>query len=305
VESDLEYKTIPGTDLRVSSLGFGAAFRSGITESSIQVIRRALDLGVNLIDIAEIYHAGKSEEIVGEAIRGRRDEVIIKTKVAMDHLRYEDVLKAVDGSLRRLGVKVIDLYLVHHPNPEVPIEETMKAMEKIVEDGKARYIGVSNFDSALLEKAQEALSRHRIVVNEVKYNMIEREIEADLLPYCRREGISIIAYSPLARGLLTGKYGPGRIPEGHWRSRDPIFQEPTFSRALKLVDTLRRIAEAHNKTPGQVALNWLASKPEVIPIFGASSIEQVEENCGAVGWRMTEEEIEAIEAAYKDLIRQE
>lgn len=301
----MEYKTIAGTDLRVSSLGFGAAFRSGITEDSIQVIRKAMDLGVNLIDIAEVYHAGRAEEIVREAIRGRRDEAIIKTKVAQDHLRYNDVLKAVEGSLRRLGIRVIDLYLVHHPNPEVPIEETMRAMEKLIEDGKVRYIGVSNFDSALIEKAQEALSRHRIVVNEVKYNIIEREIEVDLLPYCRREGISIIAYSPLARGLLTGRFSPDQIPGGHWRRRDPVFQEPTFSRSLKLVDTLRRIAEAHNKTPGQVALNWLASKPEVIPIFGASSIGQVEENCGAVGWRMTDEELEAIETAYRNLIQQE
>ena len=297
----MEYKKIGKSDLKVSSIGFGAAFRSGITEESPQVIRRALDLGVNLIDVAEVYHQGRSEEVVGESIHDRRDDVVIKTKVAVDHLNYDAVLKAAEGSLKRLGVDIIDLYLVHHPNPSVPIEETMKAMEKLIEEGKVRYIGVSNFDVSLIKKAQESLSRHEIVANEVKYNIVEREIEQDLLPYCQKENISIIAYSPLARGLLTGKYSRESIPERHWRRRDPLFQEPNFSRALKVVDALRRIAEIHNKTPGQVALNWLASKPEVIPIFGASSVEQVEENCGAVGWRMTDEDLRMIEIAYKNL----
>jgi len=298
----LEYKRISKTDLKVSSIGFGAAFRSGITEDSPKVIRKALSLGVNLIDIAEIYHRGRSEEVVGEAIRGRRDEVVIKTKVARDHLKYNDVLKAAEGSLKRLGVNVIDLYLVHHPNPKIPIEETMRAMEKLIDEGKVRYIGVSNFNASLVKKAQEALSRHEIVADEVKYNLVEREIEEELLPYCKKESISIIAYSPLARGMLTGKFDKeSEIPEGHWRKRDPLFQEPNFSRALELVEILKKIAENHDKTPGQVALNWLASKPEVVPIFGASDISQVEENCGAVGWRMNDEELQMIETAYKKL----
>jgi len=298
----LEYKRIGKTDLKVSSIGFGAAFRSGITEDSPKVIRKALSLGVNLIDIAEIYHRGRSEEVVGEAIRGRRDEVVIKTKVARDHLKYNDVLKAAEGSLKRLGVNVIDLYLVHHPNPKIPIEETMRAMEKLIDEGKVRYIGVSNFNASLVKKAQEALSRHEIVADEVKYNLVEREIEEELLPYCKKESISIIAYSPLARGMLTGKFDKeSEIPEGHWRKRDPLFQEPNFSRALELVEILKKIAENHDKTPGQVALNWLASKPEVVPIFGASDISQVEENCGAVGWRMNDEELQMIETAYKKL----
>ena len=298
----MEYKRIGKTDLKVSSIGFGAAFRSGITEDSPKVIRKALSLGVNLIDIAEIYHRGRSEEVVGEAIRGRRDEVVIKTKVARDHLKYNDVLKAAEGSLKRLGVNVIDLYLVHHPNPKIPIEETMRAMEKLIDEGKVRYIGVSNFNASLVKKAQEALSRHEIVADEVKYNLVEREIEEDLLPYCKKESISIIAYSPLARGMLTGKFDKeSEIPEGHWRKRDPLFQEPNFSRALELVEILKKIAENHDKTPGQVALNWLASKPEVVPIFGASDISQVEENCGAVGWRMNDEELQMIETAYKKL----
>ena len=298
----MEYKRIGKTDLKVSSIGFGAAFRSGITEDSPKVIRKALSLGVNLIDIAEIYHRGRSEEVVGEAIRGRRDEVVIKTKVARDHLKYNDVLKAAEGSLKRLGVNVIDLYLVHHPNPKIPIEETMRAMEKLIDEGKVRYIGVSNFNASLVKKAQEALSRHEIVADEVKYNLVEREIEEELLPYCKKESISIIAYSPLARGMLTGKFDKeSEIPEGHWRKRDLLFQEPNFSRALELVEILKKIAENHDKTPGQVALNWLASKPEVVPIFGASDISQVEENCGAVGWRMNDEELQMIETAYKKL----
>ncbi len=297
----MEYKKIGKSDLKASSLGLGAAFRSGITKDSPQVIRRALDLGINLIDVAEIYHRGRSEEIVGESIRDRRDEVIIKTKVARDHLKYDEVLKAADGSLKRLGVDVIDLYLVHHPNPSVPIKETMRAMERLIDEGKVRYIGVSNFNVSLVEEAQESLSKHEIVANEVKYNLIEREIEEALLPYCKKENISIIAYSPLARGLLTGKFSRDSIPERHWRRRDPLFQEPNFSRALELINVLQRIARAHDKTPGQVALNWLASKPEVIPIFGASNISQVEENCGAIGWRMSDEDLRMIEMAYKKI----
>jgi myo-inositol catabolism protein IolS len=296
----LEHKKLGKSGLEVSSIGLGTAFRSGLTEESPEAIRRALDLVITLIDTAEVYRDGRSEELIGKVISDRRDDVVVKTKVARDHLRYEDVLKAAEGSLRRLQVDVIDLYLVHHPNPQVTLKETMRAMEQLVDKGTVRHIGVSNFDAPLINEAQEALSKHEIVANEVKYNLVERDIETEVLPYCKNEKITIIAYSPLARGLLTGRFGEGReIPDGHWRTRDPLFQGRSLENGLELVSKLEEIGEAHGKTPGQVAMSWLAIKPVVVPIFGVSNVRQVEENCGSVGWRISEDELETIERAYK------
>jgi len=296
----LEHKKLGKSGLEVSSIGLGTAFRSGLTEESPEAIRRALDLGITLIDTAEVYRDGRSEELIGKVISDRRDDVVVKTKVARDHLRYEDVLKAAEGSLRRLQVDVIDLYLVHHPNPQVTLKETMRAMEELVDKGAVRHIGVSNFDAPLINEAQEALSKHEIVANEVKYNLVERDIETEVLPYCKNENITIIAYSPLARGLLTGKFGQGtEIPDGHWRMRDPLFRRRSLKKGIELTDKLKEIGEAHGKTAGQVAMNWLAAKPVVVPIFGVSNVSQVEENCGSVGWRISEDELEVIERASK------
>jgi len=296
----LEYKKLGKSGLEVSSIGLGTAFRSGLTKESPEAIRRALDLGITLIDTAEVYRDGRSEELIGKVISDRRDDVVVKTKVARDHLRYEDVLKAAEGSLRRLQVDVIDLYLVHHPNPQVTLKETMRAMEELVDKGAVRHIGVSNFDAPLINEAQEALSKHEIVANEVKYNLVERDIETEVLPYCKNENITIIAYSPLARGLLTGKFGEGtEIPNGHWRTRDPLFRRRSLEKGLELTNKLKEIGQAHGKTAGQVAMNWLAAKPVVVPIFGVSNVSQVEENCGSVGWRISEDELEVIERASK------
>jgi len=296
----LEYKKLGKSGLEVSSIGLGTAFRSGLTEESPEAIRGALDLGITLIDTAEVYKEGRSEELIGKVISDRRDDVVVKTKVARDHLRYKDVLKAAEGSLRRLQVDVIDLYLVHHPNPQVTLKETMRAMEELVDKGTVRHIGVSNFDAPLINEAQEALSKHEIVANEVKYNLLERDIETEVLPYCKNENITIIAYSPLARGLLTGKFGEGtEIPDGHWRTRDTLFRGRSLEKGLELANKLKEIGEAHGKTPGQVAMNWLVAKPVVVPIFGISNVSQVEENCGSVGWRISEDELEMIERAYR------
>lgn len=296
----MEYKRLGKSDLEASLVGLGTAFRRGISQDSVEIVRRALDLGVNLIDTAEIYQEGRSEEEMGKAIRGRRKDAIIVTKVSGEHLRYDDVLKAAEGSLRRLRIGTIDLYLVHWPNPNVPLKETMGAMETLVREGKVRYIGVSNFNVPQMREAQEALTRSELIANQVEYNIIKRDIEDEILPYCRREGIGIIAYSPLARGLLTGDYkAEVEIPAGHWRSKDALFRGESIAKNLKLVEALREIGAHRGKTAGQVALNWLVSKPEVFALFGASSVRQVEENCGAVGWRLTEEELNRIESIVK------
>jgi aryl-alcohol dehydrogenase-like predicted oxidoreductase len=166
----------------------------------------------------------------------------------------------------------------------------MRAMETLVNQGKIRYIGVSNFDATTLKEARQELSRHEIIADEVKYNLMETDIEKDVLPYCQKEGIGMITYGSLARGLLTGRFtDESDISEGDWRRQDWFFKGENFANALQMVEVLKEIGKKYEKTPGQIAINWLLSKPMVTPIFGASSVEQVKENYGAVGWRINEQ----------------
>jgi myo-inositol catabolism protein IolS len=283
----LEYASIAHSDLKASVIGFGTAFRGGINNDSPKVIEAALDLGVSLIDTAEIYGDGLSEKIVGEVIKGRRDEVVLVTKVSGEHLRYNEVLRSAERSLRRLDTDFIDLYLVHWPNRNVPLRETIRAMERLVTEGKVHYIGVSNFDVGQLKKANEELSRCEVIANEVKYNLLEREAEDEVLPFCQKEDIALLAYGPLARGLLTGRFtDEHRIADDDWRSGDWFYEGESFKRGLDMVSVLKEIGADYGKTAGQVAINWLLGKRMVFPIFGASNVEQVAENCGATDWRM-------------------
>jgi len=283
----LEYANIAHSDLKASVIGLGTAFRGGITKDSPKTIEAALDLGITLIDTAEIYSDGLSEKIVGEVMKGRRDEVVLVSKVSGDNLRYNEVLRSAEESLRRLDTDFIDLYLVHWPNPNVPLKETMRAMEKLVTEGKIRYIGVSNFDVEQLKKANEELSRCEVIANEVKYNLLEREVEKEILPFCQKENITMLAYGPLARGLLTGRFTDAiNIPDDDWRCGDWFFEGDSFKKGLDMVSVLKEIGANYNKTAGQVAINWLLGKRTVFPIFGASNGEQVEENCGAADWRL-------------------
>jgi aryl-alcohol dehydrogenase-like predicted oxidoreductase len=283
----LEYANLGQTDLKTSLIGLGTGFRAGITKDSSKVVGAALDQGVILIDTAEIYGDGLSEKLVGEVIKGRRDEVVLVTKVSGDHLKYDEVLKSAEGSLRRLDTNFIDLYLVHWPNPNVPLSETMRAMERLVSDGKVRYIGVSNFDVEQLKKANEGLARYEIIANEVKYNLLEREVEDEVLPFCQKEEIAVLAYGPLARGLLTGRFtDENSIPGDDWRSRDWFFKGKSFKKGLEMVEVLKEIGADYGKSAGQVAINWLLAKRMVFPIFGASNVKQIEENCGAADWSM-------------------
>ena len=283
----MEYANIAHSDLKASVIGLGTAFRGGITKDSPKTIETALDLGITLIDTAEIYSDGLSEKIVGEVMKGRRDEVVLVSKVSGDNLRYNEVLRSAEESLRRLDTDVIDLYLVHWPNTNVPLRETMHAMEKLVTEGKIRYIGVSNFDVEQLKKANEELSRCEVIANEVKYNLLEREVEKEILPFCQKEDIALLAYGPLARGLLTGRFTDAiNIPDDDWRSGDWFFEGDSFKKGLDMVAVLKEIGANYNKTAGQVAINWLLGKRTVFPIFGASNGEQVEENCGAADWRL-------------------
>ena len=285
----LEYERLGRSDLKASVIGLGTGFRGGMTKDSSKVIEAALDLGITLIDTAEIYGDGLSEKIVGEVIKGRREEVVLVTKVSGDHLRYDEVLKSAEGSLRRLDTDFIDLYLVHWPNPNVPLSETMRAMERLVNEGKVRYVGVSNFGMSELRKANEELSRCEVIASEVKYNLLEREVEDEVLPFCQKEDIAVLAYGPLARGLLTGRFTDEySIPEDDWRSGDWFFKGESLKKGVDMVEVLKEIGMSYGKTAGQVAINWLLAKRIVFPIFGASNVKQIEENCGAADWRMDE-----------------
>ncbi len=262
----MEYKELDrtGTHLPVLGLGtYGTGFSYGSSFSnSVDALRRGIDLGMSLIDTAESYGAGRSEEIVGEAIKGRRDQVFLATKVGPENVAYDRLLRSAEKSLKRLDTSYIDLYQIHFPNPWVPIQETMRAMERLVGEGKIRYVGVSNFSVKETHEAQQALSETTLASNQVEYSLIERSIEQDLLPYCQQEKITIIAYTPIARGfILQGEIGR----------------------------RLREIGCRYNKTPIQVALNWLISKEGVIAIPKAVHIEHVNENVGAVGWRLSDE----------------
>ena len=291
----MENATIGRSDLKPSVVGFGTAFRGGITKDSPKVIRAALDRGVSLIDTAEIYGDGLSEKVVGEAIKDRREKVVLVTKVSGEHLRYDEVLKSAEKSLKRLETKFIDLYLIHWPNPKVPLSETMHAMERLVNEGKVRYIGVSNFDVRQLKRANEELSRCKVIANEIKYNLLEREVEAEVLPFCQKEDIAVLAYGALARGMLTGRFlDEHSIPEDDWRRGDWFFEGESFKKGVDMVAVLKEIGLDYGKTAGQVAINWFLGKRMVFPIFGVSNVEQVEENCGGADWRLDKSALEKL-----------
>jgi len=268
----------------------------------VRAIVRAQELGVDLVDTAEGYGEGHSEEVVGKAIKEvGRDNLTIATKIAGYHMRDRDVQRAVRASLKRLGVREIDLYQVHWPDPwdQVPFREGFRALERLWKRGVIRAIGVSNFAVRDLKDAQSHLARAEIASNQVRYNLLQREIEAEVLPFCRREKIPILAWSPLAQGVLAGKYTVRRKPKDSIRKQNDLFSTHNLTEAEKVLRVLRGIANARGKTVAQVALAWLAKDPLVIPIPGAKRPAQAEENAGAAEIRFTQEELRRIEAASR------
>lgn len=307
----MEYVALGRSDLRVSPIGLGVwqfgdkgwGWGTAVTEEdALSVLQTAFDAGVNFIDTAEGYGRGISEQVVGNFIKKvGRHNLVIATKVSGQHLRYRDVMMAAEGSLSRLGISTIDLYQVHFANPYVPLRQTMEAMEDLVDQRMIRYIGVSNFSAPLIKDAQHALSRNGIVSNQVRYNLLQRSVEEESLPYCREHGIAIIAYSPLAQGLLTGKFEKPDLAENDLRKDNLLFNPENFGRVLKDIDVLKEVARKYNKTPGQVALAWLLSRDDVLPIPGAKRPSQVTENVGAVGWRLKPEDLTLLDQASGQL----
>ena len=306
----MEYRNLGLGGPRVSSIAFGAWAIGGAPwgpaddAASVAAIRRAFELGVTLFDTAPIYGHGRSEELVGKTLGDVRDQVFIATKVGprwdrgdpMEcDLSRENVLRQIDDSLRRLETDRVDLWQVHWADRRTPIDATMRAIEDVVASGKALHVGVSNFSVAQIGEAR----RHgRVESVQPPYNLLRREIERELLPFCRKEEIGVLVYEPLCRGLLTGKFGRGtRFPEDDIRRRDDRFAGEAYQKNLGVVDRVRAVARRVGATPAQVAIAWTLRDPAVTTaLCGARSAAQVEENVGAAGVKLDDEALAELDA---------
>jgi aryl-alcohol dehydrogenase-like predicted oxidoreductase len=308
------------SDLHITTVGLGTwaiggggwAFGWGPQDDadSIAAIHRALDLGINWIDTAAVYGMGHSEEVVGLAIAGRRDEVIIATKCSRvwdpgqtmpyGRLKAESVRREAEASLRRLNIEAIDLYQIHWPNPDEDSEEGWGAIADLIREGKVRYGGVCNFNVAQLKRVQAI---HPVASLQPPYSMLVRGVENELLPYCAANNIGVVAYSPMQAGLLTGTFTRERaaqLPDDDWRKRNPHFQEPQLSANLELVEGLRPIAGRNGRTVAQLAIAWVLRRPEVTAaIIGARRPSQIEETVAAADWGLSAEDIAEIDTLLK------
>ena len=314
-----ELRKLGNSDLEITALGIGAwaiggsgwAFSWGDQDDtdSIAAIHAGLDAGLNWIDTAAVYGLGHSEEVVGEALRGISKKPYIFTKCErawnqerqiVPSLKAASVRKECEDSLRRLQVDVIDLYQVHWPEPDADIEEGWTEMAKLKEEGKVRWIGVSNFN---VEQMKRAMKIAPITSLQPPYSMLVRKIEPEILPFVHEHGIGTIVYSPMRAGLLTGKMTRERaqnLPADDWRSRDKDFQEPNLTRNLALVDLISKIGERHEKSPGEVALAWTLHHPGVTAaIVGLRKAEQVNGTVGALDFRLSDDEVAEINEFLK------
>lgn len=317
----MEFRKIGNSNLELSAITFGAwaagGWMWGGTErnDAIKAIKTAYDYGVTSIDTAAIYGQGESEEIVGEAIKDiPRDKVQIATKFGMrwdlnkgefafkskdnsgkdiEIYKYggkESVVKECEDSLRRLGTDYIDLYQMHWPDSTTPIEETMEALDELISSGKVRYAGVSNYD---VKQLDEAVKHVDIVSNQVPYSMVKREIEDELVPYTTRNNIAILAYSPMERGLLTGKMTPGyKFNEGDHRAQNPYFTDENISRTNEFLAKIKPLAEDKNVTLAQLVIRWTIEQQGItIALVGARNEDQALQNAKAIDVKLKDEEI--------------
>jgi len=318
--TSFETRLLGNSDLRLTPIGYGAwaigggnwefAWGAQDDDESVRTIERALDAGINWIDTAAIYGLGHSEEVVARALEKSSHKPYVFTKCSMRwkwsrkiyrSLKAKSLKQELENSLRRLKVDVIDLYQIHWPNPEEEIDEGWETLARFREEGKVRYIGVSNFNVEQMKRAQKIAP---ITSLQPPYSLLRRDIEAEILPFCQEHNIGVINYSPMVSGLLTGKMTAERIaqmPADDWRKRSPNFNEPKLSRNLKLVEVLREVGTAHNLEPGVVAIAWTLRHPAITAaIVGARRPDQVDGVLPAAKFRLSQQEIERIEAFLRD-----
>lgn len=281
-------------------------------EVSTQIIHAAMELGINLFDTANRYTGGEAEEILGKAVKGKRHEVLLATKCAGElgsgpnnkGLSRAHIMAEVETSLRRMDTDYIDLYQAHRPDPDTPLEETLRAYDDLIAQGKVRYIGCSNFPAWLLTKAlwiSDVNKFAKFVSVQPSYSLGNRDVEKELQPMCVDQGIGMILYSPMGGGILSAKY-ENEIPEGSRGAIEPSVAE----KAKKMqngMNILKKIAQDLRKTPAQVSLNWIVHRPAVSSaIIGVSNVDQLKENIGAIGWKLTDEHIQDLSDAFTTVL---
>lgn len=301
------------TDLELTTVGLGTWAMGGPwqfgwgpqdDDEAIAAILTALETGINWIDTAPAYGLGHSEELIAKALDQISEKPLIATKCGLlwnekkeklSCLKRQSIRSECHASLQRLGVETIDLYQMHWPEPEQDIEEAWEEMARLADEGKVRYLGVSNYN---LEQVKRVQKIHPVASLQPPYSLLHREVEDELLDHCAQNNIGVIVYSPIQRGLLTGKFSQARLaglPLDDHRRRNPDFQEPRFSATLELVEQLKKIAERNGKTCAQLAISWILRRPEVTAaIVGARKPEQIEETAPAADWKLAQEDIAEI-----------
>jgi aryl-alcohol dehydrogenase-like predicted oxidoreductase len=305
----MEYRRMGNSDLVVSAIGFGCWEMGGTNygpvddQEEIEAVHRAMDLGVTLFDTAPVYGYGHSEEVLGRALGPRRKDVVLVTKCGLTwdpvtkttkrDSRYSAIMSGVEASLQRLGTDYVDLLLIHWPDVQTPFEESMRALNDVVQQGKARYLGVSNFSSAQL---RECVKYARLVANQVGYNLFDRRWEREMFPTAQELGVGIMAYGPLAHGLLTGTFTPQTVFEPpDWRARGVIFGQPLFQREnflknLEVVERLKDVARRLDTSLPRLALAWVLHNPQVsVALSGTRRAAEIEENVRALDVTLTPE----------------
>jgi aryl-alcohol dehydrogenase-like predicted oxidoreductase len=297
-------RTIEVNGVRLSRIGVGCwqfgssdwGYGNGYGSTAVTIIHRALELGVNLIDTAELYARGASEAIVGRAVEGRRDSAFLATKLWPVLPTAARTFEHGRLSAARLGVETIDLYQVHFPNPIVPLRQTMDGMRRLQDEGLVRHVGVSNYSADWWRRAEADLGAP-VLTNQVQYSLVRRRPERAVVPWAQQHDRAVIAYSPLAQGLLGGRYDIDNQPRNAVRRHNPLFLPENLERADPLIRVLRSVALRHDATPAQVALAWLLRRPNVVAIPGASSVEQLEHNVAAADLELSAEDDARLTAA--------